>query len=221
MLPSVRTGSEDRIRQTSLLMQQILRLESDADPAADEILKIQKGMLFVSMYASIEFTITSAASEFLAVLQAAPAAPRNYQAALLTVILNGEFNSVSDSATKRRWASKAALVEAIFSQTPCTIDNDVFPAEGTNISLEQLNSVWQHLRLPGDSLPTGVSPWVVGEIKEHRNAIAHGRERASVIGSRFSVATLESRCRNVEAICAHIVMSFEGHLQNKSYLVSA
>ena len=220
MLPSVRAGSEDRIRQTSLLMQQIRRLEAEEDAVADEILKIQKGMLFVSLYASIEFTITSAVSEFLAVLQATPVSATSYQTALLTVILNSEFNSISDGGNKRRWTSKAELIDAIFSKSPRVIDSGIFPAEGTNISVDHLNSIWRHLKLPGDSLPMGVNPWVIGEIKDHRNAIAHGRERAAVIGSGITIADLESKCSSIEAICTHIVMSFEEHIRNKSYLLT-
>lgn len=220
MLPSLRAGSDDRVRQSGLLMQQIRRLEAAADPAFEDLLKVEKGMLFVSLYASIEFTVTAAVSEFLAVLQGTPEKPLNYHPILLTVLLNREFNAVSDPAIRRRWASKASLVETIFSDALCAIDDDVFPAEGTNISLEHLQSIWLHLRIPGVPLPPEVSPWVIGEIKGHRNAIAHGREKASSIGARFSTATLESRCRDVESICAHIVMSFEEHLAKKSYLAS-
>lgn len=217
MLNSLRSGSDDRIRQSSMLLQQVKRLESLNDSSLEEAIKVQKGMFFVSLYASIEFTLTNAVSGFLAALQANPSHPESYHTALLTVILNREFNSVIDSKNSL-WEAKASLIERIFSKDPATIDNSVFPANGINISADHFVSVWKHLKLPGQPLPDGFNSRVINEIKEHRNAIAHGRERASSIGGRFSLATLEDRHRAVEALCAHTVLSVEDHLVKKTYL---
>lgn len=218
MLASLRAASDDRIRQSFLLLQQIRRLESLNDPSVDELARVQKGMLFVSLYACLEFTLTSAVSEFLAHLQGAPAAASTYRPALLTVLLNREFSAVIDASKKSVWQHKANLVDRIFGRDACTIDNAVFPAEGTNISSDHFDSVWTHLQLPGTPLPSGVSHWHVNEIKEHRNAIAHGREKAASIGSRFSSGTLEDRHRAVQTLCTHTILTFEEHIENRTYL---
>ena len=104
------------------------------------------------------------------------------------------------------------------SPTACAIDNDIFPAESTNISADHFQVIWNQLEIPGSALPPGVNPWTVNEIKEHRNAIAHGRERAATIGSRFTLTALEDRHRAVEAICAYTVISFEEHLAQRTFL---
>lgn len=220
MLASLRAASDDRVRQSFLLLQQIQRRESLADPSADELARVEKGMLFVSLYACIEYTLTNAVAEFLAHLQSAPTMPLDYIPELLPVLLNREFSAVIDSSKKNVWLHKANLVATIFSQKQCTIDSAVFPADGVNISSAHFESVWKNFKLPGTALPLGVSHWLLTEIKEHRNAIAHGREKAASIGARFSSSMLETRYRSVQALCAHVIMTFEDYIAKKSFLAA-
>lgn len=219
MLSSVRSGSSDRTRQSLLLLQHLKHLEALKDPANDDLLKVQKGMFFVSLYACLEYTLTTAVSEFLAKLQAAPLPAQRYQIGLLPSLLSAEFNAVSSGAKRALWENKLKLIRKVFSPDACSIDNSVFPADGINISVKHFKAIWEHLHLPGDPIPTGVSPWVIDEIKDHRNAIAHGRERAAAIGARFTIGTLEDRYNAVETLCTNTIMSVEDHLLKQTYLL--
>lgn len=218
MLNSLRAGSGDRIRQSALLLQHLVNLETAVPAANEELLKTQKGMFFVTLYAALEFTLTTAVSEFLSELQSLSTAPKTYKSGLLPTLLNREFNAAFSASKRLTWTHRRSLINRVFAADPCTIDNDVFPAESTNVSADHFEEIWQQLELPGASLPPGINPWTLNEIKEHRNAIAHGREKASSIGARFTLAALDDRHRAVEAICAYTVLSFEEHLKNKSYL---
>lgn len=220
MLASLRAGSDDRVRQTFLLIQQLRQLETADDAANKEILKIQKGLLFVSLYAALEFTLTNAVSEFLSALQSSAVEPKQYRLVLLPTLLNREFNAVTGSSKLKSWANKRSLIERVFSPDACTIDSDIFPAESTNISADHFQAIWNQLGIPGSPLPPDVDYWAVNEIKNHRNAIAHGRETAATIGSRFTLTVLEKRHRTVELICAHTVISFEEHLTQRTFLAS-
>lgn len=220
MLVSLRSGSSDRIRQSSLLLQHLRQLEAVGIAGNEELLKTQKGLLFISLYASLEFTITNSVSEFLSELQTSAQAPHTYRVSLLPTLMNREFNAVIGASKRTVWSHKQNLVNRIFANDVCAIDNDVFPTDGTNISAEHFQAVWSQLAIPGSALPPGVNPWTINEIKEHRNAIAHGRERAATIGARFSLAALEDRHRIVEEICAHTVLSFEEHILNRTFLAN-
>lgn len=218
MFASLRAGSSDRVRQSFVIIQHLRHLEAAGGSSNEENLKIQKGLLFVSLYASLEFTLTNAVSEFLSALQATAVSPNRYRINLLPTLLNREFNAVTGSSRKTNWDNKRRLIQRIFSPDACTIDNDIFPAESTNISAGHFQAIWNHFEIPGNALPPGVNPWTINEIKEHRNAIAHGREKAATIGSRFTLAALEDRHRTVEGICAYTVISFEEHLAQRTFL---
>lgn len=218
MLAALRSGSSDRVRQSSLLLQHLRQLEIAGVAGNEELLKTQKGLFFISLYASLEFTITNSVSEFLSSLQASAQAPGFYRVSLLPTLLNREFNAVLGASKRTIWNHKQNLVNRMFAGDVCTIDNDIFPTESTNISADHFQAVWSQLAIPGNPLPAGVNPWTINEIKEHRNAIAHGRERAAAIGARFSLSALEERHRIVEEVCAHTVISFEEHLSNRTFL---
>lgn len=220
MLEALRSASDDRLRQAFLMLKSIKDIESSNDAQQDELLKTLKGMLFVALYACIEHVLTNSVSSFLSHIRADPLPALKYKASLFPTILSREFNSVTSASKKTVWQKKYELSARIFSEEPSKIENDIFPAESTNISYNHFIDIWSQLGLSGDALPNGIGHWIVNEIKEHRNAIAHGREKASSIGSRFSVPALELKYRDVEAICENTIICFEEHIRQRSYLAA-
>ena len=218
MFDDVLTESTDRIMQSTILLNQIRNLEKDAGSSSLDLIKIQKGLLFVSFYASVEFTVTNCCSTFLAILQDKEYIPIKYKKNILCILLDPEFKSVIDSGKKNTWKRKEALISGIFSENKPFIDNTVFPADGTNIGLTQLKDVWNFLHIPGPVIPDGESEWYLQDIKEHRNAIAHGRMKASEVGQRYTLTELEKRHNFVNMLCGHIVESFSSHVKNEGFL---
>lgn len=218
MFDDVSAESTERIRQTTILLNQIRNLERDAEISSLDLTKIQKGMFFVSLYASIEFTLTSCCSTFLVVLQTKEHIRIKYKNNLLCVLLDPEFKALTDGGKKTIWKKKEALVSRIFSPDKPIIDNTVFPTDGTNIGLTQLQDVWNFLHLPGPVIPVGESEWYLHDIKEHRNAIAHGRVKAAEVGQRYTFNDLEKRHNFVNMLCEHIIESFSTQVRTEGFL---
>lgn len=217
MFHDVLSESTQRIMQSTILLNQINKFENDSEICSLDLTKIQKGMFFVSLYASIEFTLTSCCSNFLAVLQAKEYIPIKYKHNLLCVFLDPEFKALADSK-KKIWKKKEVLVSRIFSEDKPIIDNTVFPTDGTNIGLAQLQDVWNFLHLPGPVIPEGENAWYLHDIKEHRNAIAHGRMKAAEVGQRYTFNELEKRHNFVNLLCGHIVESFSSQVRDEGFL---
>lgn len=217
MFSSVIAESSDRIRQATLQLANIRRMETGS-VISDDFIKIQKGLFFISLYAAIEYTITHSCSQFLTALQNNPKKPKEYKKYILCAALNAEFNSLTSGAKKDIWQKKAKLLDGLFSEQVVNFDNAVFPADGTNISYNQIAEIWKIFHLPEPLVPEGIHPWLLKEIKDHRNAIAHGREKPDTIGRRFTVDILESRLEAVDLLCTHIVTSFEEHYNAQSFL---
>ena len=185
-----------------------------------ELLKIQKGFLFVSLYASIEYTLTTTVSGFLETLNHEQHKPMEFRKYLLCSVLDSKFKALIGSGKKRVWDKKKELFDALFSPEPACIDESVFPTDGINISKKQIEDIWTIFHLGGSPIPTEINDWILIEIKDHRNAIAHGREKAANIGGRYTVGVLQQRVSDVEIICFHILESFQEALEAKSYLHS-
>jgi len=221
MFDSVYSEYGDRIRQASVILASIEALSAGGTSEADELTKAQKGLLFILLYAAIEYSITASVSTFLSLLQTEARKPKEYKKYYLCTLLNAEFNAVLGSGKKKLWSKKAALLDGVFSEDPVSIDNAVFPTDAINIGRDQIVEIWKMFHLPEPIFPDGFNHWFLTEVKEHRNAIAHGREKASTIGGRFTLDQLQTRYRAVDYLCTHIIGTFENTFASKEYLAES
>jgi len=206
---------QDRINQSKALVGHISTLElNDQD---SELIKIQKGYLFVSLYSSIEYTLTKVVSAYLEVLNQENLKPLEYKKYLLCAVMDSNFNALIGSGKRKMWLRKKEFFDALFSSEAANIDDSVFPTDGVNISAKQIEDIWSIFHLDGEPVPQGINSWALNEIKEHRNAIAHGREKAADVGGRYTTAALNQRVADVEALCFHIVQSFKDSSGTKAY----
>lgn len=218
MYQTVELEIQDRLNQSKELINHILKMESEGQ--SPDLLRIQKGFLFISLYASIEYTIVNVVSRFLEILKQEQLKPMDYKKYLLCTVLDSKFNSLIECSKKKVWDKKKEFFDALFSSDPISIDDSVFPTDSINISQKQIEDIWDIFHLSGNAIPSGVNSWVLREIKEHRNAIAHGREKAVDIGRRYTSTALNERVSDVENLCFHIVSGFESISNTKDYKYS-
>jgi len=220
MFSSVEQEVMARLRQSSELLKLITELEPADETIDSDIFKIQKGYLFVSLYSSIEYVLTHIASRYLELLSHEPKKPMEYRRYILCSILNANFSSIRDCGKKIIWDKKASFLDTLFSDDLASIDASVFPTDGLNISYKQIQDIWKFFHLTGPELPSDVSYLLLKEIKEHRNAIAHGREKAADIGGRYTPVTLSKKVNSIEELCLHIIEAFKSSYSNENFLVS-
>jgi len=218
MFSDISSESTERIKQSTLLLRQIKVLEETSDNSVNELLKTLKGMFFISIYSSLEYSIVNSCSKFLSLIEGDSLFPMRFKNNLLCILLDAEFNSVIGCGKKKVWEKKEGLIERLFSEVPIRIDNTVFPSDGINIGKKQLDDVWRFMHLPGDPIPAGENEWYLKEIKDHRNAVAHGRVAAAEVGKRYTYGDLEKRHNFMSSLCGHVIDSFETHAKDHSYL---
>ncbi|MGE6283416.1 MAE_28990/MAE_18760 family HEPN-like nuclease [Aeromonas media] len=216
----------DRVRQSKEILALISKLEGgdtsklEKDAGEVDAIKIQKGFLFVSLYSSVEYSLTASAACFLTQLKIQKRKPLEYHRYMLCTILNADFNSIRDCSKKNLWDKKSDFLDALFSDEPSEIDVSIFPSDGINISDKQIKDVWYFFNLPGNYLPENNVRLILGEVKEHRNAIAHGREKAINIGSRYTLETLKKKEEDIEKICFHIINGFKTAFLSSAFLAN-
>ncbi|MBT8112814.1 MAG: hypothetical protein KJO47_03955, partial [Gammaproteobacteria bacterium] len=153
MFSDISSESTERIYQSTLLLNQIRTLEEESERSLSELVKIQKGMFFISLYAALEYATINSCSKFLSLIEGNGYLPMQYKDNLLCVLLDPEFNSVINCGKKKIWEKKEGLIEKLFSKHPINIDNTVFPSDGINIGSKQLKDVWKFMQLPGEAIP--------------------------------------------------------------------
>lgn len=216
MFETTRNGSMDRLSQATAILNSIKLLEDKNEVA--ESVKTQKGLAFILLYAALEYTATSIVSEFLRHLKSETINNNNLNMFYLTVTLDANFKSLLGCSDKTFWSKKTSLIEAVYSADAAKIDETIFPATGANIAFDQLEQIWKIFHLPGSPLPAGVAVFHLTELREHRNAIAHGRETAANIGRRFSSEALTARYNLLSLLCEHLITTFEEAVTTKAYL---
>ena len=174
-----------------------------------------KGLAFVLLYATYEYSVRSAVQATLVALRTAGVEIRTLRRNLLTLVLDSHWDSVSYSGRPRVWGSRMALIASIDSgELTSTLRDDLFPNDGSHYRIQQLRTIWKIFSVSG---PVVSEPRLIGRIEElveNRNAISHGRLTPEEVGGRYSWQEVASRADDTDTIAGHIVSSLESHVQS-------
>lgn len=186
-------------------------------------MKSLKGVTFVFLYAAIEKTVTSCVVKALEEMDSSRLAVSEFKSILLCVVLDAELKALRECGTSLVWEKRRSLMAAILERSgPVKIDSNVFPSAGSmNISAKEVESIWYFFNVEGSSYPEGVNYFLLNEVKEKRNAIAHGRLAAEDVGERYTLDALEVKYDQVESFCLHFILAFEDYCKKKNYLKSS
>lgn len=223
MFEDIETGVLSRLRSIDAIYEYL-----STDNLSDEIInsdfyRTQKGVVFVLMYAALEFSLTQSVSRTLEVIEQENARPSQFRSPLLCTLLDPQFKALRECGPNKVWEKRLTLIDAISkNESVSSIDSSVFPSGGAmNISIQQIENVWKFFEIQEDLLPDGVQHFLISEIKDHRNAIAHGRETAVNIGRRFNVTQLGNRIQLIKLLSLHITSTFSDYCTNKNYFLPA
>lgn len=222
MFSDIDSGVSTRLRQLDSIIEFLSDETLPEDTKNSDFFRTQKGLVFVAMYAVLEFAITQSVTRTLEIIGQEKAPANRFKNSVLCSLFDSHFKALRECGTSKEWEHRHKLVLAVVGDTEVTkVDSSVFPSGGSmNISNKQLESVWFFFDLDSSPLPEGVQHFVLNEIKEHRNAIAHGRESAITIGRRYQVAQLKDKAQKIKLLCHHITSSFASYCADKRYFIS-
>lgn len=178
-----------------------------------------KGLFFVHLYGTYEYTVTAAVQESLRHINQGKSKIVDCHPVFLSMALDPECRSLVDVGPDKTWDRRRVLFRRINSSEEVAVAETLMPTSGGNPKYEHLCSIWETFCIREPVVPR---PLLIGRIKElvdSRNAIAHGRESASAVGSRFTPAELHTRYADISEVCSHVIQAFENCLDNKHYLM--
>ena len=89
----------------------------------------------------------------------------------------------------------------------------MFPKDGSQFRMSQLETLWSLFGLPAPVLPVGRLIGRVGEMIDNRNRIAHGEDTAEDVGRRYTIAEIRDRVDDTEALCSHLNTAIAAYLR--------
>ncbi|EJU9865240.1 hypothetical protein QO227_02120 [Vibrio vulnificus] len=222
MFNDIDSGVMHRLRQLDSILEYLSDETLTEDTKNSDFYRAQKGLVFVAMYAALEFAITQSVTRTLEIIEQEEAPANRFKSTVLCSLFDSYFKALRECGASKVWENRHKLVLAVTGDTEVTnVDSSVFPSGGSmNISIKQLENVWTFFDLDSSPLPEGVQHFVLTEVKDHRNAIAHGRETAITIGRRFNVTQLDSKANSIKHLCIHITSSFASYCADKRYFIT-
>ncbi|MFP5157746.1 MAE_28990/MAE_18760 family HEPN-like nuclease, partial [Phocaeicola plebeius] len=91
--------------------------------------------------------------------------------------------------------------------------------EWLHIKYSQLESIWNTFGITHDVVTDVKIKGRLAALADNRNAIAHGRELASVIGGRYTISEIECIYNDINTYCSYIITVFEDYITNEMYLI--
>lgn len=164
-----------------------------------------KGLAFVEMYAFYEYAVHAAVKMSLTTIRNADLSIPKLAPCLQGLLLDSNLQSISESKKQRQWSVRSDLFRGLQSETTAATNVDLFPDDGSHYRRSQLETIWLVLGVHGQIVPDDRIFPLIGEVVEHRNAIAHGRERPEDIGRGYSAAEIRRKLKQFRRLCRDIV----------------
>ncbi|WP_368350776.1 MAE_28990/MAE_18760 family HEPN-like nuclease, partial [Phocaeicola dorei] len=83
----------------------------------------------------------------------------------------------------------------------------------------QIESIWNIFGISAPVVNEDKMKGRLSTLANHRNAIAHGRELASVIGGRYTISEIENIYNDISTYCSYITSVFEEYINNEDCLI--
>jgi hypothetical protein len=189
--------------------------EGDGSPGSgDPHAPDAKGLFFVFLYGAYEHCIEEAFREAVLAANTHGLLWNQLRPEILAIALNPQFDGLESSPkSPARWERRVDLSRQIFAVDAASIPElGSVPFDGSHMRVAQIETIW---RVLGITVPPVNSPPMIGRIAElvdQRNKIAHGRERPDTVGGRFTIADLQKRLDDIEAVCLYVVQQLETHV---------
>jgi len=219
LLQDVAQSSTARLREVRGYLDLITRLLDVHPPSVQLPVVSAKGLFFVHLYGVYEFTIVSALRRTLQIISEAGVRHVDCQPALLSLAFDAECESLASAGKFTKWTKRRALFDRVRSTDLIVIKDSLVPTDGRNCRYTHLDGIWKSLHIRETVLPRMELRGRIEELVEKRNAIAHGQESPSSVGSRFTLSELDDRYNAISEVCTYIVETFDSYLKNRHYLV--
>ena len=196
-------------------------ISSDSANAETEFAIISKGLFFVYLYGIYEEIVKKTIYATVDALNNSSIEINDCKYELYTVLLSPEYDALHSVGNEKRWVKRWDIANKLSSNTQIDIQPDLFPTDGRNIRIKQLQSIANSFGLKENVLPCKEISGYINELVDKRNDVAHGSKPPREIGRNYTQEDLIKRCDVFSEVCTYVVSIYEKYIAEKSYLKTA
>lgn len=138
---------------------------------------------------------------------------------LYSLLFSPEFDSLRNIGNEKKWETRWKLLNKLISNGGIHIQPDIFPTDGKNIRIRQLQSIANSFGLKEKVLPRDEIGGYVQELVDVRNDISHGNKLPREIGRNYTQEDLLTRCEIFSELCIYVVSIYEKYIIEERYLI--
>lgn len=204
-------------RKFAELKRWVLNIPDDREYA--EFSMISKGLFFVYLYGVYEECIRRTVYTTTDSLNRSSSKIGDCKYELYSLLFSPEFDSLRNIGNEKKWETRWNLLNKLISNGGIHIQPDIFPTDGKNIRIRQLQSIANSFGLKENVLPRDEIGGYVQELVDVRNDISHGNKLPREIGRNYTREDLLTRCEIFSELCIYVVSIYEKYIIEERYLI--
>jgi hypothetical protein len=170
-----------------------------------------KGLAFVQLYATYEFTVKSVVQTAIDSINAHGHKMKDMKPSLMALYLDRELASLRDAGRRNIWNARLQLFERVFCDDVIALSNNAGPpSDGSHYRHTHLITIFNVFGIARLPARRRVHLYRIDEIVDHRNQIAHGNETAAEVGRRYTRSEVAHRISQMKSVCLLLVSVFDG-----------
>jgi len=183
----------------------------------DDLQKALRAHWLVSLYAAVERGVNAIVEASLS--EIALAAPEHERCVppLHSIIQYSKIQAVRDCANRRLFDSSVDLFVSAFSADSVVFDENPLSERLQNVDGGTIHWVMSLFGVPLPPIPAS-NLGRLSNLRERRNAVAHGRESAVKVGERFSLDELATLYRVADEELARMSLAMRDFCTGSLYL---
>jgi hypothetical protein len=216
-LADARSESRERFLEVLQILNTLSASSFGKESATNIPEKALRGLFLVALYGAFERSANSAVEQAISVISSHRSEGRLCNPRIFTVFLHSKVKSIRGSAGKNLFDRSLELFEAGSSENPMHISDNPLSDILQNVDGKTLISVSGYFGIDNFVIDAS-SIGRLNNLRERRNAVAHGRESAATAGERFSFAELRIMYSIADREIAKFIDALEFYCEHKKYL---
>lgn len=210
--------ARERFSEALQILNLLTSMDGDRLSPATRTEKSLKGLVLVLMYAAVERAVNSTVEQAIHEISSHSTPSASCDPAILSVFYYNKIQSVKDCSYENTLSKATELISSALSHTPIAMTQNPLALMLQNVDANTMHSVAHFFGINGYTINTG-SAGRLNNLKERRNAIAHGRESASSAGERFNISELNQVYNCADTEVTRFVEIIKTHCEGRMYVI--
>jgi len=215
---TVRNNVRTRFTENQVFLNYLTSLEPRVitDPVPLE-LNIMKGLFYVYLYSSLEKSVNELIENTLIHISSKTVQHNHFNLPFNSIALVDKLKSFKASGHSNFFNKAFEIFNEVSSSNICTINETIFSNNLQNVWTKTILEICNSFGIKSLTIEPRVRA-TIDEVVDKRNAVAHGRESAKVVGERFRTDNLRVKMDIIIDFCNELVDIFENYYTRKDYL---